>query len=335
MEITLKQAAPLIEMVWFGKSAHTPMLHSSPAIGKSSLAHLLAAKHNLFPIDLRLTDMEPSDFNGLPGFSEGIARFIPFDTFPTVNTPIPEGYSGWVVILDEMSSAIEAVQSAAYKFILDHMVGQTKLHPKLYKIAAGNLAGDNAIVNPMSTALISRFSHFYIRYSYDDWMDWAAANIDIRLLSFFGRFPKYGYMFTPDTDKPYSCPRSIHMLSDAISGNKLGDEHMPLVASYLGDGVATEFMAFLQLYKDLPSFETIMDNPTGIKPSDNMSIRWATMGLVTHNITMENAHACEQHLRQYAPELQICALRTIKASNPNIVTSKLRSWRLDLSREIH
>jgi len=334
MNITLKQVQPLIEMVWFGKNPHTPFMHSSPAIGKSSVGRQLAKKHNLKFIDLRLTEMDPSDFNGLPGFSEGIARFMPFDTFPTEDTPIPVGYSGRLVMMDEMNSAVQAVQAAAYKFTLDHMVGQHRLHPKLYKLAAGNLESDNAIVSPMSTALISRFAHFYIDYNHEDWMEWAAGKIDIRLYSFFGRFPKYGYMFNADTDKPYSCPRSINMLSDATTDNQLNSEHKPLIASYIGDGVATEFMSFLQLYKELPSFEEIMADPTGHKPSDNMSVRWATMGLVTHNIDMDNAHLCEQHLRQYAPELQVCALRDIKARNPTVLAAKLRDWRIMLSREI-
>lgn len=334
MEITLAQVQPLIEMIWFGKKPHTPFMHSSPAIGKSSVGRQLAKKHNLKFIDLRLTDMDPADFNGLPGFSEGVARFIPFDTFPTENTPIPEGYNGWLVMMDEMNSASESVQAAAYKFVLDHMVGQTKLHPKLYKLAAGNLETDNAIVNPMSTALISRFSHFYLRYDHEAWMSWAAGKIDIRLYSFFGRFPKHAYNFIPDATGPYSCPRSIEMLSDAIMDNRVNEMHRPLIASYLGEGPTNEFLAFLQLYKELPSFEEIMADPLGHKPSDNMSIRWATMGLVTHNITMDNAHLCEQHLRQYAPELQVCALRDIKARNINILNAKLRDWRLALSNQI-
>lgn len=334
MNISLKQAQPLIEMLWFGKKPVNPFIHGSPGIGKSAIGRALAKKHNLMFIDLRLTDMDPSDFSGLPGFSEGVAKFIPFDTFPLEDTPIPEGYSGWLVMLDEMNSATQAVQAASYKFVLDHMVGQKKLHPKLYKLAAGNLESDNAIVNPMSTALISRFAHFYIDYNYDDWYEHAAGNIDIRLYSFFGRFPGNSYNFRPDADKPYSCPRTIEMLSDAITGKQITNTHKPLIASLLGEGIATEFMSFLTLYKEVPSFEEIMADPKGLKPSDNLSIRWATMGLITHNMTDDNALKCVAHLEEYPQDLQICALRDIRARHPSIYNTKLREWRLALSKEI-
>ena len=56
------------------------------------------------------------------------------------------------------------------------MVGEYKLHDKVAMIAAGNLEDDNAIVNPMSSALISRFAHFYIELNNDEWLEWAAKN---------------------------------------------------------------------------------------------------------------------------------------------------------------
>lgn len=40
-----------------------PMIHGSPAIGKSSVVHQLAAEHNLKVIDLRLSQCDPTDLN--------------------------------------------------------------------------------------------------------------------------------------------------------------------------------------------------------------------------------------------------------------------------------
>jgi len=99
MQVTISQVKPHIEMLWDAKKPICPFLHSSPGIGKSSIGRQLAKKRNLKFIDLRLTDMDPSDFNGLPGFSEGVASFIPFDTFPLEGDPIPDGYDGWLVML--------------------------------------------------------------------------------------------------------------------------------------------------------------------------------------------------------------------------------------------
>ena len=76
-----------------------PFMHSSPGIGKSSVGFQISEQYKLKFIDLRLSDRDPSDMNGLPSFKDGKASFLPFDTFPLEDTPIPEGYKGWLIML--------------------------------------------------------------------------------------------------------------------------------------------------------------------------------------------------------------------------------------------
>lgn len=216
MNITLKQAEKLMYPLLNNKIV--PFLHSSPALGKSSLAKTVAAKAKLKVIDLRLTELDASDLNGLPYFNEGKAQYLPFNTFPIQDTEVPDGYNGWLLLLDELNSALPSVQSAAYKLILDRQVGQYKLHDDVYIIACGNLDTDNAITYPLSSALVSRFAHFYIEPNTKEWTDWALDNdIDIRIISFLGFMPSHLYKFNPDSTEPYASPRTWEMLSKALS----------------------------------------------------------------------------------------------------------------------
>ena len=121
-----------------------PFIHGSPALGKSAIGKQLADAHNLKFIDLRLTELDPTDLHGLPNFKEGKATFVPFDTFPLEGDKIPEGYKGWCIFLDEINSANHSVQAACYKLVLDRMVGQHKLHPKVKLMAAGKFLMDKA-----------------------------------------------------------------------------------------------------------------------------------------------------------------------------------------------
>lgn len=211
MQTTLKQVTLLIPQLW--KAGIVPFLHSSPAQGKSSLAKKLAKHYKLKVIDLRLTELDSTDLSGLPYFNNGKAEFMPFNTFPLQDTPIPEGYTGWLIILDEFNSANQAVMAAAYKLVLDRQVGQHKLHDKVAMIACGNLETDNAIVNPMSSALISRFAHFNIDINVDDWLEWASqAGIDYRITSYLSFKKSNLYSFKPDATEPYASPRK-HMLT--------------------------------------------------------------------------------------------------------------------------
>lgn len=330
MNTTLKQVAPLIPQLW--KAGIVPFLHSSPAQGKSSLSKQLAEQFKLKVIDLRLTELDSTDLSGLPYFNNGKAEFMPFNTFPLHDTPIPEGYEGWLILLDEFNSANQAVMAAAYKLVLDRQVGQHKLHDKVAMIACGNLESDNAIVNPMSSALISRFAHFNIAINVDDWLEWASkSDIDYRITSYINFKKANLYTFKPEATEPYASPRTWEMVSKVIKGN---DEISTLlVSSLIGDGVGNEFVQYTKLYHKLPTLKDILDNPKDIKIPTDLATTWATMSMVTHSITVDNHDKLTVFLRRLSSELQYCALREIKYRNPAVLT-KVRDWVKDLAHEV-
>lgn len=330
MYTTLKQVAPLIPQLW--KAGIVPFLHSSPAQGKSSLSKQLAEQFKLKVIDLRLTELDSTDLSGLPYFNNGKAEFMPFNTFPLQDTPIPEGYAGWLIILDEFNSANQAVMAAAYKLVLDRQVGQYKLHDKVAMLACGNLESDNAIVNPMSTALISRFAHFNIEINVDEWLEWASkAGIDYRITSYINFKKSNLYTFKPDATEPYASPRTWEMVSKVIKDN---DEISTLlVSSLIGDGVANEFVQYTKLYHKLPTIKEILSNPEGIEIPDDLATTWAVMSMVTHSITVDNHEKLTVFLRRLSSELQYCALREIKYRNPAVLT-KVLDWVKELAHEV-
>lgn len=330
MQTTLKQVAPLIPQLW--KAGIVPFLHSSPAQGKSSLAKQLAEQFKLKVIDLRLTELDPTDLSGLPYFNNGKAEFMPFNTLPLQDTPIPKEYEGWLLLLDEFNSANQGVMAAAYKLVLDRQVGQHKLHDKVAMIACGNLESDNAIVNPMSSALISRFAHFDISLNVDDWLEWASkAGIDYRITSYLSYRKANLYSFKPDATSPYASPRTWEMVSKVIKDSE--EPSNLLVSSLIGDGIANEFIQYTKLYLNLPTLEEILKNPTGVKLSDDLSTQWATMSMVTHSITVDNHDKLSVFLRRFSSELQYCALREIKYRNPAVL-AKVLDWVKELAHEI-
>lgn len=331
--ITLTQATKLLPACL--NAGIVPFLHSSPAIGKSSIAKQLAHQAKLKVIDLRLTELDSSDLNGLPYFKDGKSSFLPFDTFPLTDTPIPEGYQGWLLLLDEINSAAPSTQAAAYKLILDRMVGQHQLHPNVAIIACGNLDTDNAITYPLSSALISRFAHFYVEANSDDWREWASgAGIDSRITSFIGFRPQLLYTFNPDSTEPYASPRTWEMLSKVIAPlNDLGQWQTPLLASLVGQGVAIEFLQFLELYQELPSLDDILANPDTITMPTSMGMQWALLGLLTHHINDENLVPVQTFLQRLPQDLQVVALKEICARHKTLMP-KLRTWITQLGSDL-
>ena len=206
MKVSPKESKELIVDIL--KAGLSPMVTSSPGLGKSSIAKQIAAERRLKLIDIRLSQCDPVDLNGMVTHDDKRGKYLPMDIFPLEDDPIPVGYNGWLILLDEFNSAPLTVQQAAYQLVLDKEVGQHKLHKKVGIICAGNLATDKAIVNRMSTAMQSRMIHLELTVNHKDWIVWAAENdIDYRVAAYINFRPYHLHKFDPNhNDKTFPCP---------------------------------------------------------------------------------------------------------------------------------
>jgi hypothetical protein len=157
------------------KARQVPYVAGPPAIGKSQIVHAVAKDFNLKMIDLRLSQMLSEDMTGLPEKDEkrGKAIYLPFDTFPLEGDEIPDGYAGWLLFLDELSSASEEVLAAAYSVLLDRTVGGKRIHDNCLIVAAGNRASDSAIARELPDTLITRMLPCNMTVNSKDWTKWA------------------------------------------------------------------------------------------------------------------------------------------------------------------
>ncbi len=92
------------------------MLWGPPGIGKSSIVAEVARQHDLQLVDLRLSQLAPTDLRGLPVAENGVSRWFPPEFLPT------EGRG--ILFLDEINMAPPAMQGIAQQLILDRQVGR-------------------------------------------------------------------------------------------------------------------------------------------------------------------------------------------------------------------
>lgn len=319
-----------------------PMLHGSPAIGKSSIVRSIAEEFNLKLIDLRLSQCDPTDLLGFPTVVSGRATYTPMDTFPIAGDNLPEildadgkgtgkHYAGWLLFLDELPTAPPAVQAAAYKLILDRMVGNHMLHKKLAIVGAGNLESDNALVSPMSTALQSRMVHLQLRMDVAEWLDWARTNnIDFRITSYVDFKKEVLYTFQPDhTDHTYASPRTWHFADAIIKVIKTVEDTdaQSLLGGCLSEGVASEFIEFCRIESEIPKMRDIIADPGNVRVPSEASFLYLLCGAIGANATKEHLDAIATYVKRFPAEFQVIGLKNIvKRDNTAMAHPAIQKW---------
>ncbi len=305
----------------------TPLITSSPAIGKSDIVRSIANEYRMKLIDLRVPQCDVTDFNGLPFRNDhGRAEFLPFDVFPLKGDPLPDHpdggqYEGWILFLDELTSAPKHLQSPAYKLILDRLVGNHELHPNVLMVSAGNLTSDNAIVFEMSTALQSRLIHLELMLSHSEWTDWAVTEgVDSRIISFLQFKPEMLYTFKPDhDDKTFAAPRTWNFVSKLIKNKPVSQEDLQLLSGAVSIGPAQELISFIQIFSELPSITQIVADPENIPIPLEPSIKFALATHIADKIEPNNVIPLAKFIERLPVECRVICLRLVRQRRPDLI----------------
>lgn len=316
-----------------------PFIQSSPAMGKSAIVAAIAQEYNLKLIDHRLSTSAPEDLSGLPHFQEGKASFVPFDTFPVEDTPLPEGKQGWLLFLDEFNSASKMVQAAAYKLVLDKMVGQKNLHPRVVIVCAGNLSTDRAIVNPISTAMQSRLIHLTMELNHKEFMEDVAfpQKWDSRIIAFLSYKPSLLHDFRPDhNEKTFCAPRTWEFMNKLIKGQPVTEEEAPLYAGAITSGVAVDFITFTKVFDSLPKLKEIVKDPEGTALPADSATRYATITHLIEHLDEDNFSPVATYVNRLPAEFRVLFFRAMMIQKPQLRGhTAFRQALVELSRYLH
>lgn len=227
------------------------MIWGPPGIGKSWVVQETARKEDLPVIDVRVSQLAPTDLRGLPVPGGERMRWLPPDF-------LPAGGRG-VLFLDEINLAAPAMQAIAQQLVLDRRVGSYELPEGWFVWAAGNRKTDRAAVFDMPAPLANRFVHFDVEPDLSGFLRFAArASLDARIVAFLAFRPNLLHRIDPERPA-FPSPRSWRMASDLLKAGLPAD---PAV----GEPAASELEAFVTIFSDLPDIEAILDGKP-ISPS--------------------------------------------------------------------
>ncbi|MES9827906.1 MAG: MoxR family ATPase [Candidatus Thiodiazotropha sp.] len=237
---------------------HTPvMLWGPPGVGKSDMVREVAMNHQAPVIDIRLSQMEPSDLRGIPFRVNGSVEWAVPSILPSSER---HGAAG-ILFLDEITSAPPTVSAAAYQLILDRRLGEYQVPDGWAIFAAGNRQGDRGVTYSMPAPLANRFSHFEVETNLDDWVTWAYRNdIDERIIAFLRFRPELLFDFDPAHNPvAFPSPRSWEFAHRAL---QKFDKHPQLLQGALqacvGPAAGVELNAFVNSLDKMPDLDAII-----------------------------------------------------------------------------
>jgi MoxR-like ATPase len=231
---------PLSTMIW-----------GAPGIGKSSVVKQIADENRLQFIDLRLSQLAPTDLRGLPvaipanqeNGNLGTSTWYPPEFLPSSGVGI--------LFLDELNMAPPAMQGVAQQLILDRRVGAYQVPDGWYIWAAGNRKEDRASVFEMPSPLANRFLHLEVDVDFNSFKTYAlGTGFHEQIIAFLSYRPSLLHKLNPQ-HHTWPSPRSWEMASKLHSANLA-------ISPAVGRETAAEFDAFVALYQNIPDLTLII-----------------------------------------------------------------------------
>ena len=291
-------------------------------VGKSQIVALVARDLGYDFLDVRAVQLDPVDLRGLPRIAADQTEWVPPRFLPT------EGRG--ILFLDELTSAPQMTQAGCYQLVLDRKLGEYVLPDGWVVIAAGNPASERGVHFSMPRPLRNRFVHLELEADLDDWCRWAVrAQVRPEIVAFLRFKPELLHTADVTTDaNAWPTPRSWEMASRVLSGvarrqktNLLtgaSEFEAQLLDGTVGQAAASELVAFLRLFRELPSIDEILLNPATATVPAEPSAQIAISTALGRVMTDSSVGRGITYLDRMPTEMRVMAMRDAAARDAAI-----------------
>ena len=313
---------------------HPLLVWGSPGLGKSQAVAQAAERCGGVLVDVRLSLFESVDLRGLMDFANGQTVWHPPATLPFEGNPSFPDDAPIILFLDEMLHASPSVLAVAFQLVLDRRVGEHELKPNVRIVAASNRSQDKSGAGRLPAALANRFDHVEVVPDLRSWKTWAYAHgVEEAVIAYISARPESLDQFSSALktgDKSFPTPRAWAKISEKLA--VLGDSpHFAgMVTSTIGEGCASEFMAFIKNRERLISFEAILKSPAKCKvpPEGDVDVLYCTSALIVNRVDKENIERVLQYTQRLPLEYQVLVVRDIFDAKPAVGLSSPTALKL-------
>ena len=294
-----------------------------PGIGKSAVVRQFAAELAIPLQDVRAILLDPVDLRGLPFLgNDGRSRWAAPEFLPR------EG-SG-ILFLDELNAASAMVQASCYQLVLDRKLGEYTLPKDWSIVAAGNRDSDRAVTTRMPTPLRNRFVHLEFEVDLQEWSKWAIqSGIRPEVIAFLRFRPELLSVFDRDANA-FPSPRSWEFVSRILDSASTQSVEHELFAGAVGNGAATEFSAFVRMFRELPNIDAILLNPLKEPVPEKAAAQYAVASALARRASDINFDRICLYLDRMPTEFSVLCVRDASLRQPGIRhTPSYTKWAIE------
>lgn len=271
-------------------AARLPVLITgAPGIGKTDIVTTAANAANAELIMSHPVVEDPTNAKGLPWPDKDgkVANFLPFGELArAVHATKPT-----VWFLDDLGQAPPMVQASYMQLLLARRVNNHVLPDCVTFVAATNRRTDRAGVSGILEPVKSRFATIVeLQPNLDDWCAWAFQHdVPAELIAFLRFKPEHLCNFVASADLTNSpLPRTWAHVSKLLALPLPPAVQLAAISGAVGQGAAIEFSAFQQLYAELPTIDSILNDPDASQLPTKPATLYAVVTALGIRCTLKN-----------------------------------------------
>lgn len=264
------------------------ILEGAPGLGKTQIMKQIADQLGVEFQCLHAPLMQPEDW-GMPvvnATKDGIKFIVPTEKLPIEGSEF--GDSG-ILVIDELPQAENSIQKIVANLMQEREIHGKKLKPGWLIVATGNRSADRAGANRLLSHLRNRCTTIEFTPDLDDWCSWymGTENFKPECLGFI-RF-RSGLLSAFDPQQEISpTPRGWTEGVFASLGNVPSECEYEVFKGDVGEGAATEFMAYMKIFRNLPDIDTLLKNPLKANVPTEAAVLYALSSTLAHHANAKN-----------------------------------------------
>lgn len=297
------------------------MVWGPPGCGKSEGMAQVAEELDAVLVDIRLSQYDSVDLRGIPDVQNGMTTWNIPATLPFVgNNNFPDDKI-ILLFLDEINSAQPATAAVSYQLVNDGGVGEHKLKPNVRIVAAGNREGDKGVTNRMALPLANRFTHCEVVVDADVF---SLRLVEMKLPQECAAFIQFRKplvsTFDPSKlDKAFATPRTWVKAFRYYNAKHMTDKQRhTAMAGAIGDGPASEFLGFVDVWRSITPIKDVIADPTGVAMPDKGAMSYAMAVSVSGYMSTANVRPLHTYLKRMDPEFAIMAWNLALKRDPSL-----------------